>query len=198
MTDISEHATDSTETKSPDKTDQAATATIELDQTEYSVSSISSGQDGAHADPTGEAPSESALAESALAESALAESNGAKPRKVIFDRSLFRQLTIAWTGIVAALSLSPVTPSQIHQIGDKAEHFIAYALLSFLATRGWSGTRFLFPSFLIILGFGVLMEGLQWYVPGRSLEGLDMVANGLGAFAGLIMAAVWQLGRTKP
>jgi VanZ family protein len=112
-------------------------------------------------------------------------------KKVLFDQPFFRGLAITWGGIVAALSLSPVTPQSLHQIGDKAEHYAAYALLSFLVVRGWIGTRFLFLIFLGVLGFGGLMEGLQYFVPGRSMEMADVLANAFGTVTGLVVAAVW-------
>lgn len=175
MTDISD-TTIIDNVNPPDTDEQAAPVTIEQGDGEVLISDASE-------DPV---------------DQDVAAPNAPSPRKAIFDASMFRLLTFAWTGIVAALSLSPITPSAIHQIGDKAEHFLAYALLSFLTIRGWTGSRFLYPAFMVILVFGALMEGLQWYIPGRSVEGLDFAANILGAFAGLIFAALWLMGKPKP
>lgn len=118
-------------------------------------------------------------------------------KKVIFDQALYRHLTLAWGGIVAALSLSPSIPSQVHYASDKVEHMAAYALLCFLAMRGWSGTKFVFLIFLGVMFYGALMEGVQWFVPGRSTEALDALANCIGAFSGLLVASVWIAAKSK-
>ncbi len=119
-------------------------------------------------------------------------------KKALFDPLFYRRLAITWGGIVVALSLSPVTPDQLHQLGDKPQHFVAYALLSFLVMRGWAGTRFLFVIFLSVLVLGAAIEGLQWFVPGRSMEMLDVLANAFGTVTGLIVAAAWISFRAKP
>lgn len=119
-------------------------------------------------------------------------------KKALFDPPFYRRLAITWGGIVLALSLSPVTPDQLHQLGDKPQHFAAYALLSFLVMRGWAGTRFLFVIFLGVLVLGAAIEGLQWFVPGRSMEMLDVLANAFGTVTGLIVAAAWISLRAKP
>lgn len=137
------------------------------------------------------------MPESADSGGEFATSGQVSVKKVIFDQALYRYLTLAWGGIVAALSLSPSMPSQIHYASDKVEHMAAYAVLCFLAMRGWSGTRFMFLIFLGVMFYGALMEGVQWYVPGRSMEALDALANCFGAFAGLIVASVWIAAKSK-
>ena len=48
--------------------------------------------------------------------------------------------------------------------------------------------------FLIIglIGWGVLMEGLQGFVPGREVSGLDIVANSIGVAIGTALYFAWK------
>jgi VanZ family protein len=73
---------------------------------------------------------------------------------------------------------------------DKLDHFIAYFGLSLLASLGWGLRRSLIWVFLIVLAMGAGLEGLQALV-GRDAEWGDMLANSLGATAGLILGVLY-------
>ena len=73
---------------------------------------------------------------------------------------------------------------------DKLDHFTAYFGLALLATLGWGLKRSLVWVFLAVLAMGAGLEGLQALV-GRDAEWGDMLANGLGALAGMILAALY-------
>jgi len=73
---------------------------------------------------------------------------------------------------------------------DKLDHFIAYFGLALLATLGWGLRRSLLWVFLGVLALGAGLEGLQALV-GRDAEWGDMLANSLGAVAGLALAAIY-------
>ncbi|MEM9861948.1 MAG: VanZ family protein [Myxococcota bacterium] len=74
---------------------------------------------------------------------------------------------------------------------DKGVHFIEYAILAFFcahAARGtWPNRSLLrtaaFGALIAVL-FGLSDELHQAFVPGRTAELLDLVADGLGAVAG--------------
>ena len=77
---------------------------------------------------------------------------------------------------------------------DKGVHMVEYALLGFLLAhatlRTWprrSAFRTLFLAFWITVLWGLFDEMHQAFVPGRSSEVLDFVADTLGAGAGVVM-----------
>lgn len=81
------------------------------------------------------------------------------------------------------------------KIWDKALHFIAYAGLAFLlaCVYGYRAlpTRRTYFGLLTLLGlYGVLDETSQLFVPGRSADPADWLADMLGAMAGLAIYAV--------
>lgn len=89
--------------------------------------------------------------------------------------------------VVMVASLVP-PPSADLRLSDKQLHFFSYALLGF-----WFGAIYLKDRFVLI-GFGLIALGigtefLQSTTDYRTLEVDDMVADGLGVFVGLLMAA---------
>jgi VanZ family protein len=89
---------------------------------------------------------------------------------------------------VAALSLTPAETLPDTGVSDKLGHVAAYWLLCLLgltAHRGRAAARWVVIG---LLCYGALMEGLQTLSPGRSMEGADILANGLGVLAGAVSA----------
>lgn len=88
-------------------------------------------------------------------------------------------LLVADPAAIVGLRRIPVFPW-----GDHGIHFAAFTVLSILT----HGTRWpQRPSWLVIvllLGYGMTAESLQAFVPPRTVELLDYVANGLGVMAG--------------
>ena len=69
-------------------------------------------------------------------------------------------------------------------------HFICYALLSLsLAGVFARGRKFLAP--LVALGFGVLMEIVQGFIPSRDASFLDIGVNLLGISLGFGVYLLW-------
>jgi VanZ family protein len=77
-------------------------------------------------------------------------------------------------------------------VSDKVLHFTAYLVLATLAAwaqRGWRASIW-FAAGLALLGAG--LELAQYFVPGRSPEVADELANVLGVCCGLVA------GRCRP
>ncbi|MFM7007313.1 MAG: VanZ family protein [Flavobacteriales bacterium] len=80
------------------------------------------------------------------------------------------------------------------QLNDKVGHFIGYGILSlntFLVFGFRSRWHTLFI-LLFLVGWGVLMECLQGFVPGREVSGLDIVANTIGVAIGTSLYFWWK------
>ena len=84
---------------------------------------------------------------------------------------------------------------------DKLVHIIIYLILAILLVRSIDLTPELFTnlgSFLFILilggGYGILMELVQWHIPGRQPSILDIFSNIVGIIIGFILGrkAIWQ------
>jgi VanZ family protein len=112
-------------------------------------------------------------------------------------------LTVAWALLIGLLLLLPVDAYDPAGQGwldrlldslpwiDKAVHAALFGVMALLARRSFAVAgveRAALRTVLLTMAYGVLMEALQAFVPGRSPSGLDMMANTVGAVAGAIMS----------
>ena len=80
---------------------------------------------------------------------------------------------------------------------DKAIHFLLYAVEAFLLDRaiGWKGRPgFAWSRTLAIVGtmtlWGAIDEAHQAWIPGRTMDSGDLVADAAGAVAGAVGAGL--------
>jgi VanZ family protein len=88
---------------------------------------------------------------------------------------------IATPGVGIAGSMLAVVPQPVTEYS----HAPAYALLTWLLTgglrnRGWSKRMALRLGVMAAMVFGVWMELLQGFVPGRTVDIYDVASNALG------------------
>ena len=104
--------------------------------------------------------------------------------------------------LAVARNLGPLEAVQIVPQQDKLYHFVEYLVLATLIVLALSRTgrwvpveRFLLTVSLSAL-YGLLLEAMQAFVPGRTASALDAVANTLGAIAGAALL-LWARGRLQ-
>jgi VanZ family protein len=76
-------------------------------------------------------------------------------------------------------------------LNDKANHVIAYFTLSFLYDISFASGLFPKGCFYLFL-YGVLMEIIQYFIPGREFSFLDMGANGAGIVLFVLMSRIFR------
>jgi VanZ family protein len=112
-----------------------------------------------------------------------------------------RRAAAAWAFVVLAASSWPNPPGPPDVLAglpalDKLTHLVLYGVLGFLLYRGvrWPGR----PGFglgrvLAIAGslavFGTLDEMHQLWIPGRGMEGADLMADLAGGAVGSLLAS---------
>ena len=96
-------------------------------------------------------------------------------------------------GLTAYLSLLPqeFLPTGLN-IWDKLSHSIAFAALALCAALGWPDKNFVQFVLVPLLTFGVLIEVLQYFIPGREFSLLDMLADAIGILIVWIGVAIAQ------
>jgi len=116
----------------------------------------------------------------------------AEPAMTIALRSIFLVATVAWAGLLyylsdqPALHVPPLFPGQ-----DKLFHAAVYAVLGILVTgtlrpeRGSGSRRQVWLAAALVAGYGILDEFHQSFVPGRSAEFFDVVADVAGGLLGI-------------
>ena len=105
---------------------------------------------------------------------------------------------IAWAGVIFHLSSQPAVPAPEIPGIDKALHFAAYAVLAWLLAFAAHRSR-LPLAVAVVLGllYGVTDEIHQMYVPGRSADLLDWVADAAGIATATFLYAR-RLARRAP
>lgn len=105
---------------------------------------------------------------------------------------------VAYMAIIFAVSAMSAPPSPV-AVGDKVEHFVAYAAMGALLLRATSGGRLdgltvmsALAAWVIATLYGVSDEYHQSFVPGRSPDVNDVAADSLGA--ALAVVALWASG----
>ena len=93
--------------------------------------------------------------------------------------------------VVTYMALTP-KPLEGSESGlDKVGHLLAFTALAFSGYLGFPpsrGTRAALP--FALLAYGGLIEILQMFVPGRSAEWGDLLADGIGIGVGIGLAAL--------
>lgn len=100
-----------------------------------------------------------------------------------------------YAGLVLFLSLMPDSGAPSYG-WDKANHFVAYGVMSLLFMRAAAGGR---PSIRTAIAaviavslFGIGVEFLQSLTSTRKADALDALANGLGVVVGVCGAAFFS------
>ena len=87
---------------------------------------------------------------------------------------------------------------------DKPLHWLAYMGLAVLVVRALAGgagrrigVRIAAAALLITIGYGITDEVHQLFVPGRSADAYDLVADSAGALSGTVVCWIWGLLYTR-
>lgn len=100
---------------------------------------------------------------------------------------LFRTVTLIWAAIISWLAFRPSASVESGLPWDKANHAMAFILLTFLTGRGWPNMRT--PTLVVIMlaaGVGIeLVQGLP--AIGRDADVWDVVADAVGIAVGLAL-----------
>jgi VanZ family protein len=101
-------------------------------------------------------------------------------------RRLLRAAFCLAGALVGALSLVPSAALPPTSIGDKAEHIVAYAALGLLGAA--SSEHGIVRTAIGVSAFGIVIELLQAFSPGRSPDVVDALADIIGACVGCGLA----------
>jgi VanZ family protein len=95
---------------------------------------------------------------------------------------------VLWAAAIFWVSSRPTVPLPDVRASDKIGHFVAYGVLGFLVARGAAASG-LAPWAAVLIGvlYGASDELHQSYVPGRSPELGDWIADSLGVAAGVLL-----------
>lgn len=111
------------------------------------------------------------------------------------DAPGFRPERLWWVAAVAATIFLASSRAQVASPGisnfDKIAHFSVYGLLATLVCRSGRGWRGAAAALVAVSLFGATDEWHQSFVPGRSTELADWMADTLGALTAISLYAGW-------
>ncbi|WP_193771115.1 VanZ family protein [Candidatus Magnetaquicoccus inordinatus] len=113
----------------------------------------------------------------------------------IWARICWPLLLLGYSALIYSLSSAPILlPGPGFPLKDKLLHFLGYALLAALAWqsgRSWQLRASSWYAWGYAALYGISDEWHQYYVPGRSAEVADWLADSLGA-ACVVALLAWR------
>jgi len=92
----------------------------------------------------------------------------------------FRIVLIVYLLVISVLAFIPVTHTPDLNVSDKAQHLVAFLVLTFCADFAFPNLRCRLGLLAALIAYGVFMELIQFTLPTREFSWLDIVADGLG------------------
>ncbi len=71
-------------------------------------------------------------------------------------------------------------------IGDKVSHFIAYLILFIIAKKVHTKSNYLICAIICCI-YSFSIECIQYFIPTRGFEGLDIIVSSSGIFLGVLI-----------
>ncbi|MEL7006060.1 MAG: VanZ family protein [Bacteroidota bacterium] len=105
--------------------------------------------------------------------------------------------SILWAVLILVLTLTP--GKHVPQVGifdyDKLGHSVIFGILSFLIPFGLIELRktsiplkrIIWFSLTFTILYGLILEGMQHFIPGRAMDYVDAIANTAGAMVGVVL-----------
>jgi VanZ family protein len=95
---------------------------------------------------------------------------------------------LAWAALIFSLSAQPKLVIDLELGSDKVAHFLAYAVLGALLAHAVTRTGWpLALAYALGIAYGASDEIHQYFVPGRSSDVVDWVADALGVLAAVAL-----------
>ena len=107
----------------------------------------------------------------------------------------YRTLFFIYIIIVLILSVIP-SPEGFRLGGDKTKHVAAFVMFTWLFFVSYKETKYVYI-FLWGLSFGILIEFIQYFIPWRSTEALDVLADVGGIAIGFILIKMVNMLKQK-
>lgn len=92
----------------------------------------------------------------------------------------FRLLLIAALAVITFLATTRQEYPVVKDISDKANHILAFYVLALLVDFSFPKGKLGFAKVSPLLGYGLLIEITQSFLPGRTASIIDLIADGVG------------------
>lgn len=110
-------------------------------------------------------------------------------------RRVGRGLTLVCLFTVSVFAMQPKTASVYVGMEDKVEHLLAFTVLGIGFFSFWLQPARFFV--VLLIGYGMLIEMLQAFIPGRDACVEDVVADAIGILLALFAVLVAKVGSAR-
>ena len=94
----------------------------------------------------------------------------------------FRLALLVAVIAITHLATTPLHYPVVEDINDKANHIFAFYVLALLTDFSFPKNGFGPSKAFVLLGYGLLIEVVQYFLPYRSCSLYDLTADGVGLF----------------
>lgn len=105
---------------------------------------------------------------------------------IIQMRRLILCFYVLYVLLIAYFSLIPIEHEIFKGIDDKWSHFVTYLILFIIAKKVHTKSNYLTCAITCFI-YSFIIECIQYFIPNRYFEGLDLIANSLGIFLGIVI-----------
>ncbi len=94
--------------------------------------------------------------------------------------AFFRMCLVVALAAITFLATTSREFPIISSVSDKINHVLAFFVLAGLTDGSFPGKKFWKVKALLLLGYGMLIECIQYFIPCREFSLLDVAADGAG------------------
>jgi VanZ family protein len=94
--------------------------------------------------------------------------------------NIFRLTLVASLVVIVYLASAELEHPLMTSVNDKLGHVLAFIMLAFLMDFSFPVSSFNLSKIVPLLGYGLLIEVIQYFLPHRMFSFLDMFADGGG------------------
>jgi VanZ family protein len=92
----------------------------------------------------------------------------------------FRLALIAALAVITHLATTRLNYPVVQELNDKLSHIFAFYVLALLTEFSFPKRRFGSSQVLVLMGYGLLIEIVQYFLPYRTFSLYDWAADGIG------------------
>lgn len=107
------------------------------------------------------------------------------------NSTIFKIMFFLCVVVILYLATTTQEIKPLEHTWDKANHFIAFITLYILLSLAYQSLNIKIKA-LILIGYGIFIEIVQYFIPGRDFSGLDVVADSIGIVIGVILFMLYQ------
>ena len=94
--------------------------------------------------------------------------------------TVFRATLLMALIVITHLATTPEQYTVVEDLSDKANHVLAFYALALLTDFSFPERKFGLAKIAVLLGYGLAIEIIQYFLPYRSASLLDVVADAAG------------------